>query len=157
MKYFTAFLILILSIVACKNKSTTDSKSKNDLSIALTDTTNNFTVFFGHFKTDSTFQVSHISFPVFVWSYQFEAGDAIPDGHEDDLIIIDTLTLANYTFFRFEDRVNQPNDNYKHEVIYYGDSATVITSGIDNGILIHFDFKKTGNDWKMSKFTDYSN
>lgn len=150
MKFAIIFACLaVIAAAACKPKP----KEQEQTADAATQQ-ETFDEFFAKFKTDSVFQTSRIKFPLHVWAYEEDPNS--PIGLGDSLIIIDTLTPANYHFLSYSENTRQQYDNYKVEAHIEDSVAEVFLSGVDNGILVNSVFEKIDGKWYLTKIEDES-
>lgn len=146
MKYYL-IVFLLLSVTACHD-------AKHEKVVGTLTKEENFSEFFEKFKSDSSFQVSRIQFPLNAWSYAEDPES--PIGLGDSLIIHHTFTLQDYTFFTFEENTEQEYDKYTVETFSEGNTATVTLSGVDNGISVEYQFSIINGLWHMVKIVDQS-
>jgi hypothetical protein len=139
--------LLLLSCGAGTNNSTTD---KSDDSIKTDLGEENFSDFFERFKTDSLFQVERVEFPMTIKSWDIDG----------DKPTTDKLEIRNWRHLDFEykhEYAKREIDAYTQETKIYADSAKLQIRGVDNGILIDFEFTKVEGQWFLVSEKDYSN
>ncbi|AXT59250.1 DUF4348 domain-containing protein [Aquimarina sp. AD10] len=154
----TTYLLIILTILSCKQNVTSEPESKSEPKIVQkikkkieipSNVDSEFKIFFEFFNKDSAFQISRINFPLKIMEMNGEMSDVEPR----------TIELQDYekmdlTYDKsFETR---EYDKYTQEVILDGSKARIELRGIDNGIHNDFEFEKVDGKWKMITWTDSS-
>lgn len=151
MRTILAFILPVFLFISCENEKPEKISEYPEIQIE------NFDTFYTKFTTDSTFQVSRIVYPLYLWGLTYQAGDEIPPGMEGVLIPLDTFQKENHNFIGFSATTDQPYDNFTYSLQKEKDSVVSTCSGTDNGIYIQFLFKPIGTEWYMTKIIDYSN
>lgn len=136
----TVFGLMLLASISCDSRNNNES---NKQSQDQPDET--FEFFFNKFGMDSSFQAERVKYPLPYLSYP------------DDL---DELMQREIDFGKWRYR-NLSDDSLSEEfepVIEKKDSKSVTYSqrGIDNGILIMYDFSKIRGKWYLIKMTNAS-
>lgn len=144
-----AFLIIISGCDSTPeeyfDRDNTDSEVLKDSA----DIAEDFMPFFEQFREDADFQVEHVQFPykVEIW----ELGAEKPE--------IDKVFKDEWEHLRFQydsSFATRKTDAYRQEIKSYGDTVRIELRGIDNGIMIDYEFVKLEGEWKLIAEKDYS-
>lgn len=104
-----------------------------------------FSDFVKKFSEDSVFQKKHVKFPL----------EIVHDGTDyEDTINVWFIKESEWQFVILKDSTID-NIKYIHKV--YATSYIVTKWGEDTGILIDYDFEKSGKMWMLTKIEDHSN
>ena len=106
-----------------------------------------FPDFVKKFSEDSVFQKKHVKFPL----------EIISDGYcfvDSDSVSISFVKESEWKFITLKDSTIE-DIKYIHEVDTTG--YIVTQWGEDTGILIIYDFEKSGKMWVLTKIEDHSN
>ena len=128
-----------------ENKNNIETNSQN------TDK-DDFYLFFNKFKSDSTFQMKSILFPIKIYTV----------GEDDNkAYVIDKIGKKSYQFLNFSKDSTAyllEENAYKVAIDFAADSVVYKIVGIDNGIFINYVFKKNNNKtWNLVSIYDFSN
>jgi len=128
-----------------ENKNNIEANSQN------TDK-DDFYLFFNKFKSDSTFQMKSILFPIKIYTV----------GEDDNkAYVIDKIGKKSYQFLNFSKDSTAyllEENAYKVAIDFAADSVVYKIVGIDNGIFINYVFKKNNNKtWNLVSIYDFSN
>lgn len=148
MNKFAYMLFVILCALSC----TQPNKQSNvliDKPVASAEKTvtkaEDFDHFFERFSTDSSFQKSHILFPLKI-TYK---------GYDDeDTDTVDHIGKNDWIYTNFTSPII---DGQKVEVEVDKKAYAVILKGYDSGINIEYYFKPDKSSWVLFKVDDYSN
>lgn len=152
-RILTIFLILIL---ACKQSEketqvgiTTD-KSKSELNnqtkvIIPENVDSEFNLFLEFFSSDSTFQISRVNFPLKVKHLDIENG----------ILKNRIIEPTDYYLKRFLP-FNNKNQDYTQEIDIKNDKVIIFIRGIENGLVVDYEFDKIHGKWKLITWTDQS-
>ena len=141
-------LISLLFLISCTNSrkdsmSESVANSKQDIESAEC----SFPDFVKKFSEDSVFQKKHVKFPL----------EIISDGYcfvDSDSVSISFVKESEWKFITLKDSTIE-DIKYIHEVDTTG--YIVTQWGEDTGILIIYDFEKSGKTWVLNKIEDHSN
>ena len=112
--------------------------------------TEDFKIFLEKFKTDSTFQVSRISFPL---THEF-IGES-----EDAETIVSNIDTENWRYMPLKyDKsfATRRLDAYTEKYVTEKKSARLIYQGVDNGINVEFIFELKNEKWYLIRWNDFS-
>ena len=137
-------------LVSCwtKTHDTTTDKNIDSLKNSLNE--EDFDDFFDRFKTDSLFQVERVKFPMTLKSWDID----------EDKPTTDEIEIGSWRHLRFEyndEYAKREIDAYTQKTKVFVDSAKLELRGVDNGILIDYDFIKLNGQWFLVSEKDYSN
>ncbi|WP_377714408.1 DUF4348 domain-containing protein [Pseudofulvibacter geojedonensis] len=110
---------------------------------------NDFKSFLKVFSKDSIFQISRVSFPM-----KTKVLSSNLDEEVEEIITKDSYPIQEFLIDQI--RTNQEYDNYSQEIKVEKDNATIFCQGIDNGILVEFEFKKIEGKWYLVTWSDLS-
>ena len=143
-KYIT--LISLLFLTSCMNTrkdSISESVVNNKPSIESAECS--FPDFVKKFSEDSVFQKKHVKFPLKI----------IFDGTSyEDSVSISFVEKSEWKFVTLKDSIIE-DIKYIHKV--NATSYIVTEWGEDTGILIDYDFEKSGKMWILTRIEDHSN
>jgi len=157
----TLILLLLFFLYSCKeNRSynslqnmTCTEENKNSIEANSQNTDkDDFYLFFNKFKSDSTFQMKSILFPIKIYTV----------GEDDNkAYVIDKIGKKSYQFLNFSKDSTAyllEENAYKVAIDFAADSVVYKIVGIDNGIFINYVFKKNNNKtWNLVSIYDFSN
>jgi hypothetical protein len=146
--------ILILCFLACNTDRAKKETSQldNSKSVKRFDPKNidtDFNSFLIAYSTDSAFQIERTKFPLYIKQY-----DVINDK--------DTIFYRQRSEFKmmdFRQKTSQGSyDEWKQQVVLdeVGHKATIEIRGIENGIMVNYEFEKINNKWVLVAVDDAS-
>ena len=137
-------------LVSCGTKTHDTTTDKNIDSVKASLNGEDFDNFFDRFKTDSLFQIERVKFPMTMKSWDID----------EDKPSTDKIEIGSWRHLRFEYNdgyAKREIDAYTQETKVFADSAKLELRGVDNGILIDYDFIKLNGQWFLVSEKDYSN
>ena len=145
-KYITLISLLFLtSCMSSRKDSMSESVANNKQGAESAECS--FPDFVKKFSEDSVFQKKHVKFPL----------EIISDGYcfvDSDSVSISFVKESEWKFITLKDSTIE-DIKYIHEVDTTG--YIVTQWGEDTGILIIYDFEKSGKMWVLTKIEDHSN
>lgn len=137
MKQLIFSLIILTTLISCKNESQKFTKIDE-----------NFEIFLTEFSKDSLFQISRVKFPLEITELNddfepFEKKLDINEYRKIDLRYDDSLKNRQY-------------DKYTQKIELIKDKAKVEIRGIDNGIMTDVFFQKIEEKWTLIGWNDSS-
>lgn len=148
MKYtLIAWTILLVS---CGTKTHDTAIDKDIDSVKASLDGEDFHDFFARFKEDSLFQIERVKFPMTIKSWDID----------EDKPSTDKIEIGSWRHLKFEykdEYAKREIDAYTQETKMFADSAKLELRGVDNGILIDFEFTKLNGQWFLVSEKDYSN
>ena len=137
-------------LVSCGTKTNDTTTDKDVDSVKTSLNEEDFGDFFDRFKTDSLFQIERVKFPMTTKSWNID----------EDKPTTDKIEIVSWRHLRFEykdEYAKREIDAYTQEEKVFADSAKLELRGVDNGILIDYDFIKVNGQWFLVSEKDYSN
>lgn len=151
------YLFLCLSITAfysCNGDSRRAKAQQVDLQpfVPLSDTTNvdkDFSAFIEQFSKDTSFQLSRTKFPLRIKQYDIEK--------DKDTIIYKQRSAFEMMDFR-QKQSKGSYDQWKQEIVLdkSQSKATIEIRGIENGIMVDYNFEKKDGKWMLIGIDDSS-
>lgn len=128
---------LIISAFACNNTGKNNINSKNV--IGYSDLTEDFISFYESFHSDTSFQFSHISFPM--------EGEKIIKSEQGDTVQLITWTRENWIIHK---RFDSSDNSFMQEFIMVGDNAVIETISALNGLFrIERRYARLSDGWNL--------
>ncbi|MBL7856352.1 MAG: DUF4348 domain-containing protein [Cyclobacteriaceae bacterium] len=146
-----SLFILLLALLGCQAK--TDNSSMLNESVDRIESTpaeESFDDFFKKFTTDSLFQVQRVQFPFVLHSWDMDT----------DRPIMEKIDVKNWKHLPLEykpDYAQRELDAYTQTTKIYTDSTNLELRGVDNGIMVDFNFRNVDGKWFLVSERDYSN
>lgn len=148
------FLLLTLAIFSCTNNKTKNDTSKDEI-VNVIQTSNSvdidadFNSFIITFSTDKSFQLERTKFPLYTKQYDV--------GNDRDTVIYRDRSQFEMIDFR-QNKSNGQYDEWTQEIVLDKGNrkATIQIRGIENGIMVNYDFKKVNGKWMLIGVDDAS-
>jgi len=147
--------LIILLFLSCKKDKNLEHKltaeKKANLVEQQKSSKEDFNNFFVKFSNDSIFQKDRVKDTLYLHNLV-----------ETDKFEILKFTKEDISYMDFRDdnlAYKKEYDKYRVETVIKKDSTNYSMYGIDNGILLHYVFKrdKQNNEWYLTSIHDYSN
>lgn len=144
---------LVLAFIACNTGSrkteNTELKSTSTVQSESDKVDKDFNAFIEKFSKDAAFQLARTNFPLPVKHYD--------TGNENDTILY--VERSAFVMMDFRKKKSDGRyDQWKQEIVLDKNStrATIQIRGIDNGIMVDYDFEKRDGRWMFVKVDDAS-